>query len=520
MSLSISDLETSGALEELVNSKRGLEKESLRVDNAGNISTLPHNKELGSALTNPYITTDFSESLLELITPTFHDPQECLDFMSDIHSFVYKHINEEMMWPSSMPPPIEDENKIPIGNYGSSNTGMLKTIYRRGLSHRYGSIMQAISGIHYNFSFSNEFFKRIHKTYKPNSSVLELKNNLYLGMARNFRRYSWLYFVLFGASPSTSESFVGKHNAHFTKFSVDGLYKIDATSLRMGDLGYISAAQDQLSISMNSLDEYCKDLNLALKNKYKPYTDVGEFNEGQRIQLNDSIIQIENEYYSTIRPKRVCPSGERPVNILKDKGIEYLELRCVDLDPFNPIGIDRNQIDFLDMMLLYCLSKESPPINKDENMMILKNHREIIDRGRNADLKIEKKGIKISTFDYASQILEELSEMNSSVGKYLFGSSYNFWSESLNKQIDKIQDYKKLPSSIVINSILEGSKSYLDFNLDLASKNKRYFEEYVSKNELKFKDSAKISLEKQVEIENNEEEPFEEYLRSFLRKTS
>ena len=207
-------------------------------------------------------------------------------------------------------------------------------------------------------------------------------------MARNFKRFEWLYFLLFGASPAFSETFTEKNLNRLERTAKGSYFKHQATSLRMGDLGYISETQDDLNISINSIQEYIQDLKTALTKTHAEYENIGEFSDEQRIQLNTSVIQIENEYYSTIWTKRFCPSGERPINILSSQGIEYLELRCVDLDPFNPIGIDRSQIDFLDAFLLFCFTKESPPLDKNEASLLKEKHKKIVNEGRNPNLKI------------------------------------------------------------------------------------------------------------------------------------
>ena len=319
---SLDDLKKSKACSELNLINRGIEKECLRTDSSGRISQKKHPEGLGSALTNPYITTDFSEALLELVTPTFNSAKACLDFLTELHVFVNQNLEEESLWPLSMPCTIESEDAIPIGNYGSSNQGMMKETYRKGLSNRYGSMMQAIAGIHYNFSFSDKFLEILAE--ENSADIKEFKNNIYLGIARNFRRYGWLYLLLYGSSPLANNSFAKGRDHDLEQLNSDDIYKPHATSLRMGDLGYISEAQDSLNISYNSIENYCADLKNALETSYPVYKEIGEFNGDERIQLNDSIIQIENEYYSTIRPKRVCPTGERPLNILSQEGIDYL----------------------------------------------------------------------------------------------------------------------------------------------------------------------------------------------------
>ena len=162
-------------------------------------------------------------------------------------------------------------------------------------------MMQAIAGIHYNFSFSDKFLEILAK--ERSIDLKEFKNSVYLGIARNFRRYGWLYLLVYGSSPIANNSFAKGRDHDMENLNSNDIYKPYASSLRMGDLGYISHAQDSLNISYNTIEDYCSGLKNALETPYDDYSKIGEFKEDERIQLNDSIIQIENEYYSTIRPK-------------------------------------------------------------------------------------------------------------------------------------------------------------------------------------------------------------------------
>lgn len=519
MQLTLEKLKQSGALEELRYINRGIEKESLRISNSGKLSNKPHPKSLGSALTNPYITTDFSEALLELITPTFNDAQSCLDFLSDLHAFVYNNIEGEMLWPCSMPCPIDNEEEIPIGNYGMSNSGMIKTIYRKGLSERYGSLMQTIAGLHYNFSFSDKFFN-ILLSLEENKNEKELKNEVYLHIARNFKRFGWLYFFLYGASPAVCDSFVEKGKHDLESLPGGGLYKPNSTSLRMGDLGYISKAQDDLNISYNTLEDYCLDLENALTTPYKTYQDIGEFVDDKRVQLNTSVIQIENEYYSTIRPKRVCPTGERPVNVLRTEGIEYLELRCVDLDPFSPVGVRRDQLDFMDTLLMYCLLKESPPIGRDEAETIKNNHEKIINNGRDVNQIINLNGDEGTALDFSEKILSELKEISSTLGGSVFKEGKNLWMESIDLQMKKVKNIDETLSGKVLNDLLTKNMSFRDFGLKLANEHSQYFKTDQRYENLFFEEAAKVSLEKQDEIDAQIEPDFESYLKEYFSQKS
>ena len=519
MQLTLEKLEQSGALEELRFINRGIEKESLRILSSGELSKKPHPKSLGSALTNPYITTDFSEALLELITPTFNDAQSCLNFLNDLHAFVYNNIGDEILWPCSMPCPVDDSEDIPIGNYGMSNSGMIKTIYRRGLSKRYGSMMQTIAGIHYNFSFSDKFFNIILSLGKYDNEK-ELKNEVYLHVARNFKRFGWLYFFLYGASPAVCDSFTGKAEHDLDSLPGGGLYKATSTSLRMGDLGYISKAQDELNISYNNLKDYCFDLESALTTPYKQYQEIGEFINNDRVQLNTSVIQIENEYYSTIRPKRVCPTGKRPINVLRAKGIDYLELRCVDLDPFSPVGIQREQLDFMDTLLMYCLLNESPPINDNEVEVIKKNHENIINNGRDKNQPIVLRGREDSAINFAKEILFDLKKISTIAGEAVFKDTTNNWLESTNLQIKKLENLDETLSSKILNDLLKNNKSFKEFGLKLATQHSRHFKVAHGYENKFFKEAAKESITKQKILESKDEPHFETFLKEYFSQTA
>ena len=519
MQLTLEKLKQSGALEELRFINRGIEKESLRILNSGELSKKPHPKSLGSALTNPYVTTDFSESLLELITPTFNDAQSCLNFLTDLHTFVYNNIEDEILWPCSMPCPMDNQEDIPIGNYGMSNAGMMKTVYRRGLSKRYGSMMQTIAGIHYNFSFSDKFFN-ILLSLEEKENEKELKNEVYLHVARNFKRYGWLYFFLYGASPAVCDSFVGEAAHELDTLPTGGLYKPNATSLRMGDLGYISKAQDELNISYNTIDDYCFDLGKALTTNYKDYQEIGEFEDNERIQLNTSLIQIENEYYSTVRPKRVCPSGKKPIDILREEGIDYLELRCVDLDPFSPIGIQRDQIDFMDTLLIYCLLNESPPIDDDEAGIIKSNHENIINNGRSLGQNILLNGRTGTAASFAEEILSDLKEISAFAGEVVFKNEQNNWEESIALQIKKLENLDETLSGKVLSTMIQNNQSFKEFGLKLANSHSRDFKTTLSHRDDLFEQAAKESLKKQEIIESEDNPEFETFLKEYFNQTA
>ena len=373
--------------------RRGIEKESLRALPGGALANTPHPSALGSALTHPHITTDFSESQLELVTGAHAGVQDCLDELTRIHQFVYQSLDltgQERMWVSSMPCKLPADGEIPIGQYGSSNVGRAKTVYRTGLGHRYGRRMQTISGIHYNWSMPG------------------LTSEDYFGLIRNFRRRSFLLLTLFGASPAVCSSFVAGQPHGLQPLGTHSLHLPHATSLRMGRLGYQSDAQGTLAVSYNSLAGYGASLHDALTRAYPAYEAIGVRGpDGAYRQLATSLLQIENEFYGTIRPKRVIFPGERPLHALRERGVEYVEVRCMDLDPFEPVGISADTARFLDVFLLHCLLSESPPDTPEEIAALARNQHQTAGHGREPGLMLERDGGKISLVDWAHEVLAD-----------------------------------------------------------------------------------------------------------------
>ena len=488
---------------------RGIEKESLRVSKNNTISSADHPPSLGSALTNKYITTDFSEALLELITPTHSSVEDALKNLEEICKFVVEETSETI-WPSSIPCKIENEDSIRLADYGTSNSGLLKTLYRSGLSYRYGSMMQTVSGIHYNFSFSDGFFESL----KGNEDLQSFKNKTYLSLIRNFRRNAWMILYLFGSSPVVPKTFITNRENFLEDLNEEDLFLEYATCLRMSELGYMSKAQDNLYIAYNNIDEYLKDLKNALTKEHKRYGEVGVLKDGKRIQINTSIIQIENEYYSSIRPKRVTPPGERPLNILRAEGIDYVEIRALDNNSFLQSGIDEDTSYFLEAYLIGCFFGEDKKSSQDEIKELLVNWENVVKEGRNPDLKILKNKEKITVkdsgmkvIDYLREVFEQMpSEMSGYVEKVM---------KSLNKQEEKLNDASLTPSGRIVSELQNNNKTWEELNLELAGEHSQSLKRietdlnYLSK-------EAKSSLEKFNELGNHQEEEFDVYLDKFV----
>jgi glutamate--cysteine ligase len=489
--------------------RRGIEKESLRVEPDGTLARTLHPKPLGSALTHPHITTDFSESQLELITGVQPSVESCLEELTQIHQVVYRHIGDEVLWCASMPCNLPSDNLIPIGRYGFSNVGRAKTVYRLGLAHRYGRRMQAISGIHYNFSLPG------------------LSNEAYFALIRNFRRRSWLLLYLFGASPAVCSSFVNGRKHELSELeSGKGAnsgthYARHGTSLRMGRLGYQSEAQASLSVSYNSLRDYTASLYEALTKPYPAYQKIGIRDGDDYRQLSTTLLQIENEFYSSVRPKRRIRRGERPLHALRERGVEYVEVRLMDLDPFAPIGITPATCRMLDVLLLHCLSAESPNDTAQEIRELQANQQIVALRGREPGLRLKRHGDDVSLKAWGEEILAACEPIAAEVDAAL-GSGLAH-REALAEARRRIDDPESTPSARVLHAMARNhDNSFVRFALIESTLHKATLKALELPREVRerFSRLADESLEQQRELERADEIDFETFRQRYLAHDS
>src|SRR5262245_33070385 len=254
---------------------KGVEKESLRVTPDGTIAQSSHPASLGSTLTHEHITTDYSEALIELVTPAFAHSWELLQYLCDLHQFVYRHLADELLWATSMPCAIASDADIPLAQYGSSHVARMKTVYRNGLGLRYGRMMQAISGVHFNYSFPAKFWEAFATVRESRDEAQSFVSASYFDLLRNYRRYGWIVLYLFGVSPVVCNSFVRGKDMGLRELTKGTLYEPYATSLRMSDIGYRNRNQAGLSVSVNSLEEYVRDLTRAITTPHPPYEALG-----------------------------------------------------------------------------------------------------------------------------------------------------------------------------------------------------------------------------------------------------
>ena len=503
--------------------QRGIEKESLRVTAAGALAQTAHPRSLGSPLTHPHITTDFSEAQLELITGVHPSAEAVLAELADIHRFVAAGIGDEALWAASMPCSLPADENIPIARFGTANAGRCKTIYRIGLSHRYGRRMQAISGIHYNFSLPSALWPAIAAS-RGETPTDDFVTSAYFGLIRNFRRYSWLLIYLFGASPAVAKAFAP--TADLPDLDAETLFAPAGTSLRMGRLGYQSAAQGSLHISYNSLAEYAASMRVALTTPYPAYAAIGVTGDaggGQAPtpamepyrQLSTALLQIENEFYGTIRPKRRARSGERPLQALGERGVEYVEVRCLDLDPVLPLGIDATACRFLDVFLLLCLLADSPPDSPAESAALAANQLKVVASGRDPALTLLQGERERSLRSWATAILEQCRSVAAAVDAATGGEAHV---AAVADQEAKVGAPERTPSGRTVAALRATGEPFTHWALRHALDHRAWLQStpLASGRYTAFAAESERSLAEQAALEAAAQEPFDVYLRRFL----
>jgi glutamate--cysteine ligase len=504
--------------ERLQGMRRGLEKESLRSLPDGSLALTPHPAPLGAPLTHPHITTDFSESQVELITGVHACVDGALDELTQVHQFVARTLaaqGDERLWVASMPCALPTDETIPLGRYGTSNVARAKSVYRMGLGHRYGRRMQTISGLHYNWSLPG------------------LGNEEVFGLIRNFRRHAFLLLWLFGASPAVCASFVAGREHGLQPLLGEGgtlpaepgacaapggtLHLPRATSLRMGRLGYQSDAQSRIAVSYNSLDRYAASLHAALTEPYPPYESIGVRNlGGEYNQLGTTLLQIENEFYGTIRPKRVIRPGERPLHALRERGVEYVEVRCMDLDPFQPAGIAPGTVRFLDLFLLHCLLADSPPDTPEEIAALARNQQLVATCGREPGLRLEHGRETVALADWARQILAECAPVADALDAHAPGQPHARALEAARQALDAPDT---LPSARMLRAMrLQHGGSHIGFVRAQSARVQAQLLAlpWTDNQQRSYEAMARASVAERLRIEAGDSMDFETYRQAYL----
>jgi glutamate--cysteine ligase len=498
----------------------GLEKECLRVGPDGTIAQTPHPRALGSALTNTSITTDYSEALLEIITPPMRDRQAVLSYLRHAHKFVYDRLGEELLWSASMPCVLAGSENIPIAQYGSSNAGLMKTVYRRGLGHRYGRSMQVIAGVHFNYSVPQDFWPLYRRLENDGRPLQDFVSETYMGMIRNLQRLGWLIPYLFGASPAVCKSFVDDQVTELESFNGSTFFYPYATSLRMGDIGYQNSLEEGRGFKANydSLDAYVRSLTWAMETSCPENEAIGVLRDGEYQQLSANVLQIENEHYSTIRPKQPPRWMEKPSLALRRRGVAYVELRSVDVNAFDPLGVTEPQLYFLEAFLLFCMLSDSPRISATEGKIIDRNQILAAHRGRDPGLRLGTQAGDKELRGWARDILQAMVPL----AEALDGDDpQRPYSATLQRQSALVDDPHSTPSARMLAEMSERGEGFFAFAERMSKSHRDTFERFQGDADMlrRLELEAADSLRKQLALETAEQVPFERFLADYFHQS-
>jgi glutamate--cysteine ligase len=494
---------------------RGVEKESLRVTADGALSRRPHPRSFGAALTHPHITTDYSEALPELVTPPQRSQWETLQFLCDVHAFIGRRLDGELLWPASMPCDLPPDDEIPIAYYGTGNLGRMKTVYRRGLGYRYGRAMQAIAGVHFNYSLPVKFWPEYQAYAGHTGPLQEFRSAELMALVRNYRRSAWLVTFLFGASPALCRSFRPNGHELLTELDRATWFAPYATSLRMSDLGYQNKTQGRLSIRANSLAEYMAGMRSAVTTEEPRYAAIGVIVDGDYRQLNANILQIENEYYSTIRPKPSKASKHRPLVALRETGVEYVEVRTLDLSSADPVGMNQSQLRFIEALLIYCLLADSPPISAAEQAEIDARDLKVAREGRRPALTFVDGGREQSLSERGFELLAGVR----AVAELLDPDAQGYVA-AVDSAAEALRDPDRTPSAALLAALKSEQASFFEYMLSLARSHAAYFRDFplAAERDRLLTETARRSLEEAEAAEAKDPRPFEVYLRDYFSK--
>ncbi len=493
---------------------RGIERECLRISADGHVAQTPHPSGLGSALTHRYITTDYSEALLEFVTPPQQSTWEVMQCLFDLHQFAYEQLEDELLWPFSMPCALTTEADIPLARYGSSNVGQMKTLYRMGLGNRYGRFMQVISGLHFNYSVPDGFWPVFQDLEQDGRALAEFRSAAYMDLVRNVRRFDWLILYLFGASPAVCKSFLGGRETDLAELDAHTYFGPHATSLRMSGVGYQNSSQSALEVSANSLEEYVRDLSRAIETPDPAWEALGLRDGDNYLQLNTNKLQIENEFYSAVRPKRVAHSGERPTKALQRGGVEYVELRVLDVSPFDPVGINQAQIRFVETFLVYCMLRDSPLIMSDGVAEMRHNDAMVAARGRQPGLELMRDGSAVTLTDWALELLADMQP----IAELLDCGAGEEYQQALAIQNNVVRDPALTPSARLLSELQDTGLSFAQYGLKTAGTNRAYFKAQAPEHNRRRPDllaESQASVERQREIEAADQITFDDYIQQY-----
>lgn len=421
--------------QELLKGNFGIEREGLRVDYEGKLSTNPHPEVFGYKMKNPYITTDFSESQLELITPTFSTTKETYNFLNALYDIVAMEIKDEYIWPQSMPAIIPEDKDIPIAQFCGCEEGQTARKYREELLLKYGGKRQLISGIHYNFSFNENIIKKLYENSSKCKDYKTFKDDIYLKVTRNYLRYRWLLIYLLGCTGVVHETYQEECVKQLKEISKGSFSNEGALSYRNSECGY-----------KNKIDLYPN------YNSVKDYVDsINKF-------IDEDFIDNHKELYAPIRLKAKDPKSL--LNSLMNDGINYLEYRSIDINPFEKGGIALNDLYFMNIFNLFLLIEDE---SNYENWQqeALNNQNIIATHGQN-DVELIKDGKSISKVEWGLEILNKIKVINDELQL-----GYEEIIDDIRK---RVEDYKETYTYKIIEKVKE--EGYINAHLNLAKKYK------------------------------------------------
>lgn len=421
--------------QELLKGNFGVEREGLRVDFEGKLSQKPHPIAFGHKMCNPYITTDFSESQLELITPTFSTTKETYNFLNALYDIVAMEIKDEYLWPQSMPAIIPDDKDIPIAEFCECEEGKTAREYREELFLKYGGKRQLISGIHYNFSFNENIIKKLYENSSKSKNYKTFKDDIYLKVTRNYLRYRWLLIYLLGCTGVVHESYQEDCVKQLKEISEDSFSNEGALSYRNSECGYKNKID--LFPNYNSVKDYVDSIN-----KF----------------IDEDFIDNHKELYAPIRLKAKDP--KYLLNSLMNDGIYYLEYRSIDINPFEKGGISLNDLHFMNIFNLFLLIEDE---SNYENWQqeALNNQNIIATHGQN-DVELIKDGKFIPKVQWGLEILNKIKVINDELQL-----GYEEIIEDIRK---RVEDYKETYTYKIIEKVKE--EGYINAHLNLAKKYK------------------------------------------------
>lgn len=515
----LAELEKKEILHRLDCGRRGIEKEGLRYSSTDHLSNAPHPQALGSPLTHPEITTDYAESLLELVTPAFRNRRDALTHLRYLHR-VLAATGEEYIINGSMPAHIENPEAVEIGWYGTSHQGRMRRLYRRGLALRYGKAMQLIAGMHFNYSICPDVF-RSYAEVLGKSFDQEFINFHYMNLVRNIRRHAWLIHYLFGHSPAVDASFFGGGRHRLETLDDSTLCLPYATSLRMSDIGYHN--KTPIVVTANTLEGYIHDLRAAVLTPSAEYQAFGLYDtDGALQQISTNMMQIENEYYGVARPKQIGSGGETTLEGLARRGVAYVELRALDINCFDWAGISQMQMDFLELFMLYCLFTEAPEMDDKLEMEAQSNGALVASRGREPGLMIENCGRSMGIADWGDQVLEQMRPIANVMDREKFRPHYL---SIVERQLELVHNPELTPSARIMRCLRgeEGGTpmSYHRFITDLS----RHHTEKSRRNGLTPAEKAKVAADRDASfkrekelVAESEKIGFEEYVANYFAR--